>query len=44
MPYIHYSGIGCNNNEIHTVEEFLNTVECHPLGVASNAGSIVSKV
>lgn len=27
MPYIHYSGIGCNNNEIHTVDEFLNIMK-----------------
>ena len=24
MPYIHYSGIGANKNEIHTVDEFLS--------------------
>jgi len=24
MPYIFYSGIGANQSEIHTVEEFLN--------------------
>ncbi len=30
MPYIHYSGIGCNDNEIHTVDEFLNIMSYAP--------------
>ena len=29
MPYIHYSGMGANETEIHSVEEFLNIMN-HP--------------
>jgi hypothetical protein len=31
MSYIHYSGVGCNNNGIHTVDEFLNIMKYAPL-------------
>jgi len=27
MPYIRYSGIGSNDSEIHSVEEFLNIMK-----------------
>lgn len=27
MPYIHYSGIGSKESEIHTVDEFLNIMK-----------------
>ncbi len=30
MPYIRYSGIGSNNNEIHTIGEFLNIMTYAP--------------
>ena len=30
MSYIRYSGIGCNNNEIHTIDEFLNIMTHAP--------------
>jgi hypothetical protein len=29
MPYIHYSGIGAKETEIHSIEEFLNIMN-HP--------------
>ena len=30
MPYIHYSGIGCNDSQIHTIDEFLNIMTHAP--------------
>jgi hypothetical protein len=27
MPYIHYSGIGAKETEIHSIEEFLNIMK-----------------
>ncbi len=31
MPYtVYYSGIGCNNTGIHTVDEFLNIMKYAP--------------
>ena len=27
MPYIRYTGIGANESEIHTIEEFLNIMK-----------------
>jgi hypothetical protein len=30
MPHIRYSGVGCNNNQIHTVDEFLNIMQYAP--------------
>jgi hypothetical protein len=29
MPYIHYSGLGANETEIHSIEDFLNIMN-HP--------------
>jgi len=30
MPYIHYSGIGCNDSQKHTIDEFLNIMTHAP--------------
>jgi len=30
MPYIHYSGEGCNDSQIHTIDEFLNIMTHAP--------------
>jgi len=30
MPYIYYSGIGCNNSQNHTTDEFLNIMKYAP--------------
>lgn len=27
MPYIHYSGLGAKESEIHTIDEFLNIMK-----------------
>lgn len=31
MGYIHYSGVGANETEIHSIDEFLNIMKYAPL-------------